>query len=157
MDFSKFDEQIDQEKLKADVVEAAKNGGNMPEIPKGTYTVKLESMEVGETGPNSAGGAGRPMLKAQFRIQEGEHAKSCLFLNRVLYGTKNDANMIASAIGFLKALEPSEDVGEIVFNGYSDFAELVMDVAEDVAELEYEVAYDSKAFNPISIKDVFED
>ena len=96
------------------------------------------------------------MLKAQFRIQEGEHKKSCLFLNRVLYGTKNDANMIASAMGFLESLEPSEDVGDIVFDGYNDFAQLVMDVAEDVAELEFEVDYDPEAFNAISVKDVFE-
>lgn len=156
MDFSKFDEMVDPNKLKEDVAEAAKNGGGFPEIPKGTYMVKLESMEVGETGPNSSGGAGRPMLKAQFRVLEGEHAKSCLFLNRVLYGTKNDANMIASAIGFLESLEPTEDVGDIVFDSYSDFADLVMEVAEDVAALEYEVEYDPKAFNPISIKEAFE-
>lgn len=156
MDFSKFDEQFDKEKLQADIKEAAANGGGFPVIPKGTYRVKLESMEVGETGPNSAGGAGRPMLKAQFRIQEGEHKKSCLFLNRVLYGTKNDANMIASAIGFLESLEPSEDVGDIVFDGYNNFAELVMDVAEDVAELEYDVDYDPEAFNAISVKEVYE-
>ena len=34
----------------------------------------------------------------------------CVFMNRVLFGTKNDANMIASAEGWLESLEPSEDI-----------------------------------------------
>ena len=108
-------------------------------------------MEVGATKD------GRPMLKVQFRITEGEFEKKCLFMNRVLYGTKNDANMIASATGWLKTLEPSEEVGPIVFEGYAQFADLVLDIMEDIdGELEYEVEYDDKAFNNISIKDVFE-
>lgn len=152
MDFSKFDEQVNLDQLKADAAEAEKNGGfgDFPEIPKGTYIVKADSLELGETKDH------RPMLKGQFRIQEGEFEKSCLFYNRVLYGTKNDANMIASAVGFLKKLEPSEEVGLVVFNSYGDFADLVLDIAEDIQDLEYEVEYDPKAFNSISITDVFE-
>lgn len=152
MDFSKFDEQVNLEQLKADAAEAEQNGGfgDFPEIPKGKYIVSVDNLEVGETKDQ------RPMLKGQFRIQEGEFEKSCLFYNRVLYGTKNDANMIASAVGFLKTLEPSEDVGPVVFDSYSQFAELVLDIAEDIQELQYEVEYDPKAFNSISIKDVFE-
>lgn len=157
MDFSKFDKQIDGEQLAKDIEEAANNQSDFPEVPKGTYIVKVDKLEIGETGPNSAGGAGRPMLKGQFRITEGEYKNSCLFVNRVLFGTKNDANMIASAIGFLKKLEPSEEVGTIAFKTYSQFADLVLDVFEDVSEeLEYEVDYDPNAFNSISIKDVFE-
>lgn len=152
MDFSKFDKEIDLDQLTADTAEAVKNGGfgDFPEIPKGTYIVKLENLELGATKDN------RPMLKGQFKIQEGEFKNSCLFYNRVLYGTKNDGNMIASAIGFLNKLEPSDDVDDVEFESYSQFADLVLDIAEDVAELEYEVAYDPKAFNNISITDVFE-
>lgn len=153
MDFSKFDKEVDLEQLKKDAAEAEENGGfgDFPEIEAGTYVGKIEKMEVGETKDH------RPMLKVQFRITEGEHEKSCLFMNRVLYGTKNDANMIASAVGWLKTLEPSDDVGDIVFESYSQFAELVLDIMEDIDEvLEYEVDYDPDAFNNISITDVFE-
>ena len=112
---------------------------------------KFEKLEVGETKD------GRPMLKAQFRITEGEFNKSCLFMNRVLYGTKNDASMIASAVGFLIKLEPSDDVGPVEFDSYSQFADLVLDIMEDIdGSLEYEVYYDPKAFNNISIEEVFE-
>lgn len=150
MDFSKFDKQVDLDQLKKDASEIIKNNGtgDYPEIEAGIYYGKFEKLEVGETKD------GRPMLKAMFRITQDPHKKSCLFLNRVLYGTKNDANMIASAIGWLETLEPA--VGPIEFNSYSQFAELVMDIAEDISELEYSVEYDPDAFNSISIEEVFE-
>lgn len=153
MDFSKFDKEVDLEQLKKDAEEAEQNGGfgDFPEIEEGTYVGKIEKMEVGQTKD------GRPMLKVQFRITEGEHEKACLFMNRVLYGTKNDANMIASAVGWLKTLEPSDEVGPVVFESYSQFADLVLDIMEDIdGELEYEVDYDPNAFNNITINDVFE-
>ena len=151
IDFSKFDKQVDIKQLAKDVDEAAKNGGgDFPTVPVGEYTVKLEKLELGETKD------GRPMLKGQFRITEGEYKKQMLFYNRVLFGTKNDANMIASAVGFLKSLEPSEEVGPIAFESYAQFADLCLDVAEDVEELEYSVSYDQDAFNSIHIDEVYE-
>lgn len=152
MDFSKFDKQVDLDKLQKDAEEIKKNGGtgDFPEIEEGTYHGKFEKLEVGATKD------GRPMLKAMFRITKGPRKKCCLFMNRVLYGTKNDANMIASAEGWLETLEPSEDVGPVTFNGYGRFADLVLDIAEDIAELEYDVYYDPDAFNNISIEEVYE-
>lgn len=151
MDFSQFDKQIDTKALQAQVAEAEKNGGSI-DVPKGTYMTKLEKLELGATKKDN-----RPMLKAMFRILEGEHKKQCLFLNRVIYGTQNDANMIASAVGFLKKLEPSEDVGPVIFRTYTQFSDLVDDIMEDVdGALEYEVEYDPDAFNSISIKEVYE-
>lgn len=152
MDFSAFDKQIDLSQLKKDAEEIKKNGGtgDFPEIPAGSYVTKIEKLELGATKD------GRPMLKAMFRIIEDEYKKHCLFFNRVLFGTKNDANMIAGAMTWLESLEPSEEVGPIVFNGYSDLAELIMDIAEDISDLEYEVDYDPDEFNSISISEVFE-
>lgn len=153
MDFSKFDQQINLDQLKKDAEEIKKNGGtgDFPEIEEGTYHGKIEKLEIGETRDK------RPMLKVQFRITEGNHKKCCLFMNRVLFGTKNDANMIASALGWLETLEPSEDVGPIVFESYSQFNDLVLDIAEDIAELEYDVDYDPDAFNNISISEVYDE
>lgn len=149
IDFSKFDSLVDVNQLKKDVESAKEN--SFQDVPTGSYTVKAENLEIGETKD------GRPMLKAMFRITEGEFAKHCLFMNRVLYGTKNDANMIASAVGFIESLEPSEDVGPIVFESYSQFAGLVMDVAEDISDaLEYTVTYDPDAFNSVHIDEVYE-
>lgn len=150
--FSKFNEQVDLKNLNKEKEEIKKNGGtgDYPDIEAGTYHGKFEKLEVKETKD------GRPMLSAMFRITEGERKKSCLFMNRVLYGTKNDANMIASAEGWLDSLEPSDEIGAVIFEDYDQFADLVLDIAEDIAELEYDVDYDPNAFNSISIEEVYE-
>ena len=150
MDFSKFDKNIDMEGLKKDVQEAEKNGatGDYPEIPKGKYEVKFDNIEVKATKD------GRPMLSVQARILEGDFKKKCLFMNRVIYGTKNDANMISSAVGWLKKLGTGVN---IEFEGYTHFSDLVLDVMEAVdGNFEYLVDYDPKAFNTITIEKVFE-
>lgn len=156
IDFSKFDSQVDVKKLANDVKDAVQNGdGDFPEVPKGSYIVVAEKLELGETKDH------RPMLKGQFRIKSDEdgdttYKKQMLFYNRVLYGTKNDANMIASAVGFLNSLEPSEDIGPVIFESYAQFADLVLDIMEDIDGLEYQVAYDPDAFNSIHVEAVYE-
>ena len=150
MDFSKFDKEINVKQLTADIAEAQKNGGGSQSVPAGTYEAILEKLELGETKDH------RPMVRGQFRIVSGEYKKFCLFYNRVIYGTKNDANMIASVIGFLLSLEPSEDVGDIAFRSYSSFADLLLDIAEDCAELTYTIDYDPDKFQAISVQSVEE-
>ena len=149
IDFSKFDATINEAELAKQLDEAKNNPQqNEKELPAGKYTVKIEKMEVGATKD------GRPMFKVQCRILEGEFKKWCLFMNRVIYGTKNDANMISSVIGWLQKLEPSVTVE---FKNYSQFADLVLDIFEEVADaVELDVNYDPDAFNSISIEEVFD-
>ena len=165
MDFSKFDATINEAELAKQLEEAKNNAPKSEgmETPAGNYIAKIEKMEVGATGD------GRPMFKVQLRVIEaGENAtdevteylshfknkKPCLFMNRVLYGTKNDANMISSVIGWLEKLEAGID---LEFKSYSQFADLVLDIFEEVADaVELEVVYNPKAFNSISIKEVFD-
>ncbi len=149
MDFSKFDATINEAELAKQLEEAKSNTQQSDkEVPAGNYIVKVEKMELGATKD------GRPMFKVQCRILEGEFKKWCLFMNRVLYGTKNDANMIQSVIGWLQKLEPSVAVE---FKNYSQFSELVLDIFEEVADaVELDVAYDPEAFNSISIEEVFD-
>lgn len=150
-DFSKIDRTVDLKGLQADVEEAKKNsGGDFPTIPAGKYEVRVETLEVKGTkaDPN------RPMLAVSFKILSGEFKNQRLFMNRVLYGTKNDKNMIASAIGFLEKLDSGVSIS---FNGYEPFRQLVLDVAEAIdGKLEYAVDYDDSRFNSITIDEVFE-
>ena len=133
------------------VEDAKKNGGgDFPTIPAGKYEVKLESMEIKGTkaDPN------RPMLAVSFKILSGEFKNQRLFMNRVLYGTKNDKNMIASAMGFLEKLDSGVPVS---FTSYKQFSQLVFDVAEAIdGNLEYAVDYDDSRFNSITVEEVFE-
>ena len=146
MDFSNFDNLINEEQLKQ--INEAKSNTNNTDLPDGNYTVKIENMELGATKDN------RPMFKVMCRIIEGKYKKCCLFMNRVIYGTKNDANMIASVLGWLAKLE-TETVPE--FKSYSQFADNVLDIFEEVAEgIELDVEYKKDAFNSITIKDVYD-
>lgn len=165
IDFSKFDSLINENEMAKQLEDAKNNApqGEGMETPAGNYVVKIEKMEIAATKD------GRPMFKIQCRVIEaGENAgdevneylshfknkKPCLFMNRVIYGTKNDANMIQSVIGWLEKLEPSFPVE---FKNYSQFSDLVADIYEEVADtIEIDVNYDPKAFNSISIEEVFE-
>ena len=150
-DFSKFDSMVDFNELGKSIEEASKNMGDYPEVEPGEYTVKLAKLELSETKDH------RPMIKGQFKILEGKFKNYNLFYNRTIYGTKNDGNMIASALGFLKSLEPSDEVGPIEFKKYSQFADLLLDITEDCAdELNYKVKYDPEAFNSIKVIEVIE-
>ena len=162
MDFSKFDNSNFDTKA---IEEARKNPpqGEGLDTPAGNYVVRIEKMELGATKD------GRPMFKAMCRVVEaGEEAtaevteylkhfknkKPCLFMNRVIYGTKNDANMIASVLGWLDKLE-TETKAE--FKNYSQFSENILDIFEEVADaIELDVNYDPEAFNSIVINEVFD-
>lgn len=149
MDFSAFDKKVDLTGLQKDIEEADANAGQYDEIPAGKYEVALEKLELKGTKKD-----GRPMVSAMFRILEGDHKKQCLFMNRVIFGTKNDAQMISSAVGWLKNLGATRDVR---FESYTQFKDLIMDIAEEViGSLEYVVEYDDSEFNSISIKEIFE-
>ena len=165
MNFEKFDSMINEAELVKQLEEAKNNApqGESLETPAGNYVTKIEKMELGATKD------GRPMFKVMLRVIEaGENAseevteylshfknkKPCLFMNRVIYGTKNDANMIQSVIGWLEKLEPSMAVE---FKNYSQFSELVLDIFEELADaVELAVKYDAEAFNSISIEEVFD-
>ena len=145
VDFSALDREVDQEQLRKDVEEAKNNSGD---IPNGTYIVGIDKMEIRATKD------GRPMFFIQCRVKEGEYKNKCVFMNRVIYGTKNDGSMIQSVITLLDKLE-TETIPE--FNGYQDFVDVVADIYEEIqGKVECEIDYDKDAFNSVSIKEVFD-
>ena len=75
-------------------------------------------------------------------------------MNRVIYGTKNDGNMIQSVLTVLDKFQ-TDIIPE--FNGYQDFVELVADIYEEIqGKVECEIDYDKDAFNSISINEVYD-
>ena len=154
MDFTKFDSQVDKQKLK-DQVNTAQENSFDEDLPEGYYYGEFEKFELRETKD------GRPMFSCQFRIhgtyEDGEdmekatpkYANKCVFMNRVIFGTKNDPNMIASLIGWLEKLNCDFP---IEFESYSQFNKLINDVADDIDKVEFNIYYNSKKFNNISIE-----
>ena len=150
IDFDKINRSVDLEGLRKDVENASENGtGDFPTIPAGKYEVALVSLEIKGTKKDN-----RPMLAASFKILSGEYKNQRIFMNRVIYGTKDDGRMIKSAVGWLNTLDSGVDVA---FQDYKQFADLVMDVAEAIdGNLEYAVEYDDSQFNSIKITEVFD-
>ena len=150
IDFDKINRSVDLEGLRKDVENASENGtGDFPTIPAGKYEVALVSLEIKGTKKDN-----RPMLAVSFKILSGEYKNQRLFMNRVIYGTKDDGRMIKSAVGWLNTLDSGVDVA---FQDYKQFADLVMDVAEAIdGKIEYAVEYDDSQFNSIKITEVFD-
>lgn len=152
-DYSKWDKKFDVEGLKADLKEVEENGGTgeYKEIPYGKYEVKIEKMELGETGPKSKN-PGSPMLKVQFRILTGEFKNSCIFMNQVI----TQGFQLHIAKDFLASLDSGIDIG---FESFMQFSDLILDVHEAInGRLEYGLDYSetSKGFKQFKITDVFE-
>ena len=148
IDFKKFNKQFPADEMKKQMKEAAENSGS--NLPDGEYTVKLDKMELGESSK------GALMIKAQFRITEGEHKKQCIFKNQVLTGTKNDGFMMVKAKEFLESLDSGIDV---VFEDWEQFNDLILDIAEAVQEddLRYLVVLDTDGkYQNMEIADILE-
>lgn len=125
IDFSKFNEMFPTDKLKKDMEEAAKNQTDFDKLPDGEYDCTLEKLELGESKSEKL------MLKAQFRIEKGDHKNQCIFKNCVLTGTKNDGFMLLQAKKFLESLDSGVD---IAFNGWDDFDGMLGDILDAIAE-----------------------
>lgn len=124
---------------------AKKNNYDNEPLPEGVYRVKVEKIELGETGPNSKN-PGMPMAKIQFRIVGKEHNNQCLFYNQVLFGYDKEGKLTAFGVkkldDFLMSLEPTFDVSFSACKSkdpIGEYADLLLDVAEDIEKLEYDI------------------
>lgn len=145
IDFSKFDEAVNLDELKTGVEKAAQNsGGEYPEVPHGTYVIKVEKLELTESKKH------QPMLSCWMKIVDGEFKGQRLFMNQVC----NRDFQIHLAKEFLRSLDSGIDV---VFDSYVQFADMIMDIAEAIESLEYEVIYgEKKGFNTFEITEVYD-
>lgn len=146
IDFSKFDKKVDLEGLKQDIVDAEENGGgSFKEVPLGTYEVAITKLELSESSK------GDPMVKVWFKILDGEYKNSLIFMNQVI----TQGFQIHIMDEFLRSLETDID---IVFESYSQYAQLLMDIYEEInGNYEYGLKYgEKKGFNTFEITDVFE-
>lgn len=144
--FEKFDKAYDNEGLKKDINEAKENGGNYEEVPAGKYEVKIEKLELTESKTN------KPMVKAQFRIVSGDHAKQCIFMNQLV----DEGFKINIMNEFLKSLDSGV---EVYFDSFKQYNELILDIHEAIdGKLEYLLDYseNKNGFKTYKIKEIFE-
>ena len=152
-DFNKFDQMVDNKKIKEDI----ENAVSYDEVPKGKYVIGIENMEI---KPTKAGDKLMFALQAKIRKtidapkkQDGRY----IFFNRVICGNKvsdnwNDGVAIKGIITWLDELGE-----EIDFENYTQFAEDVHEIYEAVSDdIEVEITYDPDKFNPIKIEEVYD-
>lgn len=121
MDYTKWNEEFGGDEALKALQEVRKNTGDFVELPDGTYKCKLEKLELAESK------GGKPMIKAQFRITEGEHKKQCLFVNQVF--TRGFPQH--KALEFLRSMKIFDD-SEVDFDGnFADLNYLLLDMAEE--------------------------
>jgi len=78
----------------------------------------------------------QPMVKAQFRILEGQYKKQCLFYNQVF--TRGFPQH--KALEFLRDLNVF-DQSEVDFDGdFADFNDLLLDMAEESEGMKFEIS-----------------
>lgn len=143
--WEKFDEMIDTKALKEEV-EKASEQGDFPEVPHGTYEVKIEKLELVESK------SGKPMMTCWMKILDGEYKGQRLFYNQVLHVGFG----IHKANEFLRSLDSGL---EIEFENFKQYNDLLLDVHEAIdGKLEYAVKYgeDRKGFNTFDIVEVFD-
>lgn len=150
IDYSLFEGKVDLNALQKEVAEAQ----DFADVPDGEYVVSIEKMEIKLTRAKD-----KLMFSVQCKIKEGEQKGRMIFFNRVISGNSSpkwtDGQAIKSVITWVNHLL-SEDEEPIDFINYKDFAEQVLDVFQSIGNIEVEVDYAAKAFNTITIKEVFE-
>ena len=153
--FAEWDSMYNAKELKNTAEEAAKN--EFKEVEPGKYTVKLEKLELGETGAQSKR-PGSPMAKGTLKIQEGKFKNQNIFLNFLLIPNDEGKNFgLHRCNEFLKSLDTGIDVE---FNGFADYADLLMDIKEEVdrQKLYYEIEYTVRnGFGSVKVLEVFEE
>lgn len=153
IDFEKWNKEFGGEQAVKDIEKAKEN--DFTELDEGTYVCKLEKLELGESK------AHKPMVKAMFRIVEGEHKKQCIFYNGVMVANNPEYNglMKHRVLEFLRSLNVLDDA-DIDFDGnYEHFNDLLLDIAEAAEEdhLKFEVFTEKDGdYNKITVTDTFE-
>ena len=153
IDFEKWNQEFGGEQAVKDIEKAKEN--DFTELDEGTYVCKLEKLELSESK------AHKPMVKAMFRIVEGEHKKQCIFYNGVMVANNPEYNglMKHRVLEFLRSLNVLDDA-DIDFDGnYAHFNDLLLDIAEAAEEdhLKFEVFTEKDGdYNKITVTDTFE-
>lgn len=149
--FAKWDKEVDTKGLAADVKTAEESGGNRQyaEIPHGKYEVSVHQMEL------KASKKGDPMVSIWFKILEGQHKGSFIFMNQLV----NEGFKIHIVDELLRSLvSEAADAPDIVFESFTQYGNLIMDVMECINDnFEYVLDYgeNNKGFDTYKIDEVF--
>lgn len=148
IDYSMWDNKY---KVSSDDVKAIENNDkkDYPEVPYGEYEVKITKLEL------ASNSKGKPMVICWFKILDGKHKNSMIFMNQVV--TQDFQIHIINE--FLRSLDSGIEVEWL--GSYSKYADLIDNIFDAISEdkLEYALEYSStdKGYGKFEIIDVFGD
>lgn len=155
IDFDKWNKDFGGEEAVNDLKKAESDAKEYSELPEGTYVCKLEKLELGESKK------GKPMVKGNFTITEGQYKKWHIFYNGVMAAEDKQYNGFLQhrVIDFLRSMQVLDDA-EVIFDGdFRNFNNLLLDIAEAAEEdgLKFEIKKEKDGdFDRITVTDVFE-
>lgn len=154
--FDKFSNHINADDLKAsqkEIQDNASGGGDYPEIPVGTYEVKVDKLECKMSKKNNL------MVSIWFKILRGKYENSLIFYNGVFYEDWM-RHRVAKILSDL--LDDGDRTAEINLILKSNNMQVVNDLCLDIHEavdkrLEYLLDYGlSKGYQTYKIEEVYD-
>lgn len=124
-------------------------------VPDGTYIIGIEKMEIKLTKAQD-----KLMFAVQAKIKEGEQANRMIFFNRVI--SRQQFRKVDGRTGNQVCMHLGEQADCRRWHTcwiceLCDFADQILDVFQSIqGAIEVEVDYKADAFNPITIKEVFD-
>ena len=153
--FDNLDSNIDVAAMNAQIAQAQQqNGGQQQfeQVPAGQYTVMLRTLELGTSR------AGKPMIKCSFRILDGQYKNRILYVNRVVYGTRNDALALAGGLAWLRSLCAYDGTGyvPVEFGGFGDLMARTTYIAQciHISGQTYTIDHKPDAYENVTITQV---
>ena len=145
VNFDKWNEEFGGADAVKQLKDAESNNGGFEETPDGKYICNLAKLEMAESK------GGKPMVKAQFKVIEGDKKKWSIFGNFVM--TKGFP--MHKTLQFLRSLKVFDD-SEIDFDGnFKNFNELLLDIAENAEGMKFEVVKTTEGeWSRIEVTDV---
>lgn len=150
IDYSKWDKTY--KVSEKDVKEMEQNNNEYGTVPYGNYEVKVTLLELTETKKTEEHPETRPMVSIRFKIVDGKHKGSIIFVNKLVTTT--------AQIHFTNELLRSLGADtEIKWNGnYRDYADMIQNVFDEIEDsLEYGIKYeDVKGYPNVRITDIWD-
>ena len=150
-DFAAWDNEFDSELIQAEIAKAESNSGDYEEVPHGTYEVKIQKLELGQTK------AGKPKLACWFKILAGEYKEQMIFMNQVI--DPSTPNIMGFQLHKCNEFLRSLSSLPVSFESFKQYNLLLMDIMGEIdGKFEYQLNYsaDKKGYNTFKIEKTFE-
>ena len=145
INWADFDSKVDLDALRT-LANKQNNTGSFEKVKYGEYIVEMSCLLLTKSK------SGRPMMKAIFKIVEGEMSDKCIYMYQVL----QTSLQIDICCSFLKSLKTNQ---KIIFDSYSQFSDLLKSIyleAKNKIEFKLDYGCNAKGYDTFRIIEVYD-